>query len=211
MQEVVWQITRGFQPEESEKVHRWARSPFLEFGSLFPTFANEDATKEELESLSASPLWTTDPLTYAKSLQDPRVIKSHLPVTMLNPDIFKTSKVVYVCRNPKDTCVSYFHHCENDAYGRLEDFEKFAGFFRRGLLCFGDYWHHLKTAYEMRDNPNIKIVWYEEMRKDLPKVIRDLCGGSMWSRLQTTTRSGQRGTFARASSATGRTTLRGRG
>ena len=43
------------------------------------------------------------------------------------------------------------------------------------MLCFGDYWHHLKTAYEMRDNPNVKIVWYEEMRKDLPKVIRDLC------------------------------------
>ena len=107
------------------------------------------------------------------------MIKSHLPVTMLNREIFKTSKVVYVCRNPKDTCVSYFHHCENHAYGQLGDFDKFAGFFRRGSLLYGDYWHHLKTAHEMRDNPNVKIVWYEEMRGDLPEVIRDLGGDSI--------------------------------
>ena len=175
MQEIVWQITRGFQPKESERLHRWARSPFLEFGSIFATFASDNASKEELDALEASPLWTSDPLTYAKSLEDPRVIKSHLPVTMLNPEIFTTSKVIYVCRNPKDTCVSYFHHCKNHAYGQLEDFEKFAGFFRRGLLDFGDYWHHLKTAHQMRDNPNVKIVWFEDMKRDLPAVIQDLC------------------------------------
>ena len=27
----------------------------------------------------------------------------------------------------------------------------------------------------MKDNPNFKIIWFEEMKKDLPKVIRDLC------------------------------------
>ena len=84
------------------------------------------------------------------------MIKSHLPVTMLNREIFKSSKVVYVCRNPKDTCVSYFHHCKNHAYGQLEDFDKFAGFFRRGSLLYGNNWHHLKTAHEMWDNPNVK-------------------------------------------------------
>ena len=75
MQEIVWQITRGFQPGESERAHRWARSPFLEFGSLFPTFASDDATKEELETLRASPLWTSDPLTYA---QGPNSIENNL-------------------------------------------------------------------------------------------------------------------------------------
>ena len=75
MQEIVWQITRGFQPGESERAHRWARSPFLEFGSLFPTFASDDATEEELETLRASPLWTSDPLTYA---QGPNSIENNL-------------------------------------------------------------------------------------------------------------------------------------
>ena len=27
----------------------------------------------------------------------------------------------------------------------------------------------------MKDNPNFKIIWFEEMKTDLPKVIRDLC------------------------------------
>ena len=60
---------------------------------------------------------------------------------------------------------------------------------------YGDYWYHLKvryrstllkspimlfyfplqTAQQMKDNPNFKIIWFEEMKKDLPKVIRDLC------------------------------------
>ena len=175
-QEIVWQITRGFQPDEAKRVPLSSRSPFIEFGSLFPTFASDDASKEELEMLKAAPLHQTDPITHTKNQEDPRVIKSHLPVDMLNPDIFKVSKVVYVCRNPKDTCVSYFHHCSNiQAYGQLKDFDKFAEFFKHGSLNFGDYWHHLKTAYKLKDNPNVKIVWFEEMKKDLPKVIRELC------------------------------------
>ena len=174
-QEIIWQITRGFQPDEAKKVPLGSRSPFIEFGSLFPTFASEDASKEELEMMKSAPLFQSDPLTHTKSLENPRVIKSHLPVTMLNPEIFKVSKVVYVARNPKDACVSYFHHCSNPMYGQLKDFDKFAEFFKRGSLMFGDYWHHLKTAYKLKDNPNVKIVWFEEMKKDLPKVIRELC------------------------------------
>ena len=27
----------------------------------------------------------------------------------------------------------------------------------------------------MKDNPNFKIIWFEEMKNDLPKVIKDLC------------------------------------
>ena len=174
-QEIIWQITRGVTPEVARKVHLGERSPFIEFGSMYPTMARDNATKEELDMLMAAPPFMTDPLTLIKGLDDPRVIKSHLPMTMLNPDVFKTSKVVYVCRNPKDCCVSYFHHCTNFAYGQLDDFDKFTSFFKRGSLGYGDYWHHLKTAYTMKDKPNVKIVWYEDMKKDLPKVIQDLC------------------------------------
>ena len=159
----------------ARKVHLGERSPFIEFGSLYPTMANDNATKEELDALKAGPLFMTDPIALTKGMEDPRVIKSHLPVTMLNPEVFNTSKVVYVCRNPKDCCVSYFHHCSNVAYGQLDDFEKFTSFFKRGSLLYGDYWHHLKTAYKIKDDPNVKIIWFEDMKKNLPKVIRELC------------------------------------
>jgi len=31
-----------------------------------------------------------------------------------------------------------------------------------------------KSAWKYRDHPNLKIVWYEEMKKDLISVIRDV-------------------------------------
>ena len=37
-----------------------------------------------------------------------RVIKSHLTFEMLPPALLDTCKVVYVCRNPKDTVVSFY-------------------------------------------------------------------------------------------------------
>ena len=36
------------------------------------------------------------------------MIKSHLTFEMLPPALLDTCKVVYVCRNPKDTVVSFY-------------------------------------------------------------------------------------------------------
>ena len=40
----------------------------------------------------------------------PRFVKSHLPMSLNNPRLLDTCKVVYVARNPKDACVSYYNH-----------------------------------------------------------------------------------------------------
>ena len=39
-----------------------------------------------------------------------RFVKSHLPLSMNNPRLLDTCKVVYVARNPKDVCVSFYNH-----------------------------------------------------------------------------------------------------
>ena len=129
------------------------------------------SSEEEERILKDLPPFLSDAMNYAKGMGDPRVIKTHLPMAMLNPDIFENSKgkwhralskmsfaifsltssrisVVYVCRNPKDTCASYFHHCQDPSYGQLDDFEKFADCFKKGTLLYGDYWHHLKVREE---------------------------------------------------------------
>ena len=36
------------------------------------------------------------------------MIKTHLTFEMLPPALLDTCKVVYVCRNPKDTVVSFY-------------------------------------------------------------------------------------------------------
>ena len=49
----------------------------------------------------------------------PRFVKSHLPFSLNNPRLLDVCKVVYVARNPKDACVSFFHHMR---LIRLHDF-----------------------------------------------------------------------------------------
>ena len=55
--------------------------------------------------------------------------------------------VVYVARNPRDCCVSYYHHQTlfDEGYRFTGDFEDFARLFRKGMLNYGDYWSHLKV------------------------------------------------------------------
>ena len=54
----------------------------------------------------------------------PRYVKSHLPFSMNNPRLLDVCKVVYVARNPKDVCVSFYHHMrlfrKHDFLGDLE-------------------------------------------------------------------------------------------
>ncbi len=56
--------------------------------------------------------------------------------------------MIYVCRNPRDVCVSYFHHTKlfHKAYGYEGDFEQYADLFLKGQLQCGDYWYHLKVG-----------------------------------------------------------------
>ena len=56
------------------------------------------------------PPFVKDPVAFADNLptSKPRVIKSHLTFEMLPPKLLETCKVVYVCRNPKDTIVSFY-------------------------------------------------------------------------------------------------------
>ena len=76
----------------------------------------------------------------------PRIIKTHLPMSLLPPDLFeKDCKVIYVCRNPKDSFVSFFHHNAIFQTEFMEDFLHFQQMFLSGTLVCGSYWYHLKV------------------------------------------------------------------
>ena len=54
---------------------------------------------------------------------------------------------MYVARNPRDCCVSYYHHQTlfDEGYRFTGDFEDFSRLFREGMLNYGNYWSHLKV------------------------------------------------------------------
>ena len=105
-----------------------------------------------------------------------RVIKTHLPLEFLPHDLLERGKVLFVARNPKDVCVSYYHHnlsLPNHAFAGT--FHQFADLFVEDLHAYGSYWSHLQSCWRVRDHPNVKLVWFEDMKRDLPAVIQELC------------------------------------
>ena len=55
------------------------------------------------------------------------------------------------------------------------EFNDFARLFRRGSIMYGNYWTMLKSAWKRRNHPNMKILWFEEMKSDMMMgIIRDV-------------------------------------
>lgn len=180
-QEMVWQLIHNVD-KEAAKIPLFLRSPFLEMPCLFPDkpAADNEAKpppQEDDEKAKAMKEAYMNTLEYTAKLKSPRVIKTHLPLDMLPPKLLDTCKVVYVCRNPKDCCVSFYHHTKlfDAHYDFQGTFEDFANMFLQGTSEYGSYWYHLKGAWEHRDHPNMKFLWFEDMKKDLIGVIKELC------------------------------------
>ncbi|XP_077521567.1 amine sulfotransferase-like [Amblyomma americanum] len=102
----------------------------------------------------------------ARAMARPGVIKTHLPFDK-QPYSAK-AKYVYVARNPYDCCVSFYYHTSRLPTYRFEEgtFDQFFDMFVEGKVDFGDYFDHLLSWYEHRNDPNVLFVTYEELKKD---------------------------------------------
>ncbi|XP_069980988.1 sulfotransferase 1A1-like [Penaeus vannamei] len=105
----------------------------------------------------------------------PRIIKTHLPLSLLHPSLLDTLKVVYVARNPKDVVVSLHHHCRLlktlDYSGTLEQFVKY---FVDDDVVYGPYWQHVKEAWTKREASNLHFVFYEDLKADPASELKRL-------------------------------------
>ena len=108
-------------------------------------FIEDSATIPDMNDVNS-----IDSVDQAKDAVSPRVIKTHLPLEMLPPNLLDTCKVIFVCRSPKDCCVSFYNHYLNVHVGEYKfkgNFSDFAELFMKGLVQFGDYWTMLKVMY----------------------------------------------------------------
>ena len=129
-QEMTWNIMNGVKVDKiSEQL--FERSPFIDLTMI------DNQTLREAEDFFAK----------LETMPSPRTIKSHYPFELLNPQLLDTCKVIYVCRNVKDACVSYFHH--NRLFKSFEfdsNFEVFANLYRDGTLLQGGYFEMLMSG-----------------------------------------------------------------
>lgn len=109
-----------------------------------------------------------------KSMPRPGVFKTHLPYnhTQHSPD----AKYVIVLRNPKDCCVSFFHHAKmNVGFGFWDgEFDDFFELFMAGEVEYDDYFDHLMSWYPYRKEDHIFFTTYEDMKKDTKDVVLKL-------------------------------------
>ena len=103
----------------------------------------------------------------------PRAFKSHLPYDMMPCGLPSSTpgKYIYVIRNPKDVLVSYFHHDRNIPIYPLYEWDEYFEKFMQGDVDFGDYFDHVLSWWAHKDDDNVLILKYEDMKKDLPSAV----------------------------------------
>ncbi|XP_058803922.1 luciferin sulfotransferase-like [Phymastichus coffea] len=178
-QEMVWCIANNLD-FEGAKIVLSERFPFLDHSPLFDYRTIIPRTP----GLELLPELTANSVEHINKLARPRFIKTHLPFNLLPRQIRtaeKQPKIVYVARNAKDTCISYFHHCKL-LEGYRGDFLEFCSLFLGGKLCFGPFWNHVLAYWSERQRDNFLFIKYEDMKHDLRAVIKrvaDFLGKSL--------------------------------
>ncbi|KAM7355798.1 sulfotransferase 1E1-like isoform 2-T2 [Cochliomyia hominivorax] len=156
MQECAWLLMNNLDYEKAKQEVVMIRSPYLDYHGIIPGMTNHVELCEKLES--------------------PRLIKSHLPANLLPLQIWeKKKKIIYVARNAKDVIVSSYHFVKNLDMWRGDSFEEYVDDFLNDEIIYTNFWAHIVDFWQMRHEPFIFFVTYEEMKRDLANVLQRLC------------------------------------
>ncbi|CAF1048168.1 unnamed protein product [Adineta steineri] len=141
MQNIVYNLQTNGQPFDADREHFFAQNPALEI----------------------------DGEIGIELMQRPAAIKTHLPMDRV--PYHPLAKYICVIRNPKDVCISYY--LLYNSWGDVPKFEfnQFFQYFIDGRLPFNDYFDVLRSAWQRRNDKNVLLVSYEEMRTDLRSMI----------------------------------------
>jgi Sulfotransferase domain len=110
---------------------------------------------------------------FVDQMTERRFIKTHLPWHLLPNELQlnENTKIIYTMRNPKDLAVSFYHYCLL-AHRINCSFDEYLNLFLENNWAYGSVSKHMTEFYKRRNNSNILIVRYEEMKQDLPGVIK---------------------------------------
>ncbi|CAH0597698.1 unnamed protein product [Chrysodeixis includens] len=165
-QEMVWLIGHDLDYEGAKSLQQ-IRCPLVELSCIMVA-GHSTWHKESVQGTSVD--------LVKHRLPYPRYIRSHLPWDLLPVSIERADgsarpKVIYTSRNPKDMVVSYYHYCTL-VHGLKGTFEEFCDLFMRDRAPFGPVWNHILGFWNRRHDPNVLFIKFEEMKHDLPSVVR---------------------------------------
>ncbi|KAI8434722.1 hypothetical protein MSG28_003243 [Choristoneura fumiferana] len=104
-QELVWLVQNNLDYKKAAEISLLERYLFIE---LF-TFMHEQLSVFEDLDLDGvmGEVMKTPGYIMAEKMPSPRFIKTHLPMSLLSPNLLDTSKVVYVARDPRDAAEAW--------------------------------------------------------------------------------------------------------
>ncbi|CAF1263662.1 unnamed protein product [Rotaria sp. Silwood1] len=106
------------------------------------------------------------------SSSDLSILKTHLPLNMLSWS--EQAKYIVIARNPKDCCVSFFHHTRGyvDYYDYAHGtFDDYFPRFLNGQVDFGSFFDHFASWEPRFNDPNVFFCTYEEMICDIKDIV----------------------------------------
>ncbi|TVU49351.1 hypothetical protein EJB05_00659, partial [Eragrostis curvula] len=115
-------------------------------------------------------------LTSIEELRSPRLLSTHLPPSLLPESIaIHGCRIVYICRDPKDSFVSGWHFFIEVDGGKVDIHVAF-NMFCEGVSHCGPFWDHcLEYWKESIAKPNrVLFVKYEEVMSDTVKFVKRL-------------------------------------
>ncbi|CAL4073052.1 unnamed protein product, partial [Meganyctiphanes norvegica] len=185
LQEIIWTMKHNPDLNNPDATNDLAtRSPMLEADMLFGDHIPDNPLKKIFEATfpGAKP---DDAMSLAltENMPNPRVIKTHLPFSLLNKELLDTTKVVFAVRDPKDMILSFYHHHKllkaHNYKGTLDNFITYA---TNDQIWYSPFWEMVNEAWLKQGHANLHIVHYEDMKnKPLEeyKRLNDFLGTSL--------------------------------
>lgn len=98
-------------------------------------------------------------------------LKYQMPFNLM--PFSREAKYIYIARNPKDTCVSFYNFTKAVPGYNFQNgsFDDFFNMFLSGDLPFGDYMENVLSWYEHEGEKNFLFVTFEEMKTNIRSVI----------------------------------------
>ncbi|MCI4394925.1 hypothetical protein PGIGA_G00174590 [Pangasianodon gigas] len=104
----------------------------------------------------------------------PRLLGTHMHPDNIPASFYqKKTKMLVVFRNPKDTLVSFYHFSnKNPVLPTAEPWDQFFMDFISGEVPWGSYFDHALAWEKRMNDPNIMIITFEELKRDLSGSVQ---------------------------------------
>ena len=160
MRELLTLLKNDFDFDKTQAIPLTQRGVMLDIPFLTDVLKKDDVPVDQMTEL------------FAKT-PSPRLVVSQIPICLLPDDLFDKCKVVICLRNPKDTVVSKYHFDKMAKhFGFVGNFAEYFDAFMADLVPYGSYFEYAKEAWEKRHHPNVCMLFFEEMKKDMASNLR---------------------------------------